>query len=233
MSDARMAKYGHVQWWPAPIYAAVMFLVGQTSYQEVDPTAPPECAGMVRVRITQAELSETLNASPATIRRVFADMAKMGIMKRAESSRTWYLNKRTDDAPAFTKRMLEQWPLIRETPEPEAEPREIEWYEALDDEDASGGNDSPATVASHPLDPVLRPGTAPPMPIRLTTAINNACTDFAFDPPKVHEWWQRRFDTIEDLADWLRHSNYSTIREWIADSQDDIRAYTSQEPSLR
>lgn len=230
MTEARVNRFVEIQWWPSPTHFAIMLQIARDTYRDIDPSAPPECENMIRVRTAQIDISETLNVTPKTVRKVFADFRVMRVMRPADGSRTWYLNKRVDDTTAFAKHMLDWWPKMQENRHRDGDapangtPPEVEWYELLE----SPEGDAPA--APRPprrLDAILHPTTPPPMRVRLESAIVSAATDLSLDPTDVEGWWRAQWDSIEALAEMLDASEYATVREWIEDHLNQIHAATS------
>lgn len=223
MSEDRVNRYLEVQWWPSPTHAAIMLQIARDTWKLPDPSAPNECAGMVRVRTTQAELSETLNVSPRTVRKVFNDFRMMRVMRPTDNSRTWYLARQADDAAAFTKRMQEQWANVKKALE-DAEPEP--WEQAprhLPDAEAAvrgtpqdqGGTPSEEGYTPRKIDSILHPDSPPPATTRLVTAINIVADSKSLIPMEVHEWTRRTYGSTITLVDYLDRSDYDTVEEWL------------------
>lgn len=231
MTLARVGHFAEIQWWPSPVHAATMMLIGSTSWRDADPAAPPECEGMIRVRVTQAEISEILNTSPQTIRRVFADFEKMQVLKRAEPSRRWYMDRRVDDVAGFTRQMRRGWTYMRslaaQAATPEQDDDGTRWLEELLASPPPEETPEADARPPRPLDDILHPTKPPSADVRLISAISAAAgSGIGIHASAVSEWYRSRW-TIEELIEYLDASNYSTVLEWLEDNSDEIREHVA------
>lgn len=243
MSVPRVASMLEVMYWPSPAHCAAMLMIAGSTYASGDPSAPPELAGWIRVRITQGELSERMNVTPKTLRKVFAEFAEMDVMRRAEPSRVWYLNPKADDAAGLTRRMMawKRGELATPAVAAAAGVDGAHWTDPASWPTSAQTLTTPPANGAAPLIPPARPietlldptNTRPKREVRLGTAIANIATDMGMIPADVAEWRASIWPTIDDLISYFledeQGKEWESIEEWLGEMRPHIREFVGHD----
>lgn len=256
MTAARVDAMTQCEYWPSPAHASAMMLIAASTYRDEDPQAPPDLRGWIRVRVSQGDIADKVNVTPKTVRKVFADFAEMNVLRRAEGSRTWYLNPNIDHVYGFSMRMLE-WRRLNERrrAEPSADVGVLdEWTApaaAPAPEAAAASTNGHTPHRERPMPPPLtwsidRISTWSIAPIRelleaenrvnpelrLTTAIGQATESRGVMKSYSLDWRRQYWPTDDDLIAYFLEDEdgklWQSIDQWVEANIDGIRALVPQ-----